>query len=47
MEAKLAPKMPQWMVDHANKYLSSGGDEGHIYKSSRPATATSRCRRCC
>ena len=36
MEAKLAPKMPQWMVDHANKYLSSGGAEGHIYKVKPP-----------
>src|SRR5882757_3374446 len=36
MEAKLAPKMPQWMVDHANKYLSSGGAEGHIYKIKPP-----------
>ena len=36
MEAKLAPKMPQWMVDHANKYLSSGGKEGHIYKIKPP-----------
>jgi deazaflavin-dependent oxidoreductase (nitroreductase family) len=35
-EAKLAPKMPQWMVDHANKYLSSGGTEGHIYKIKPP-----------
>ena len=36
MEAKLAPKMPQWMVDHANRYLSSGGAEGHIYKVKPP-----------
>ena len=36
MEAKLAPKMPQWMVDHANKYMSSGGKEGHIYKIKPP-----------
>ena len=36
MEAKLAPKMPQWMVDHANKYLSSGGAEGHLYKIKPP-----------
>ena len=36
MEAKLAPKMPQWMVDHANKYMSSGGKEGHIYKVKPP-----------
>ncbi len=35
-EAKLAPKMPQWMVDHANKYLSSGGSEGHVYKIKPP-----------
>jgi deazaflavin-dependent oxidoreductase (nitroreductase family) len=30
-EAKLAPSLPQWMVDHANRYISSGGSEGHIY----------------
>jgi len=36
MEGKLAPKMPQWMVDHANKYMSSGGKEGHIYKVKPP-----------
>ena len=36
MEAKLAPKMPQWMVDHANKYMSSGGKDGHIYKIKPP-----------
>lgn len=31
-EAKLAPSMPQWMVDHTNRYLASGGTEGHMYK---------------
>ena len=36
MEAKLAPKMPQWMVDHANKYMSSGGKEGHMYTIRQP-----------
>ena len=35
-DAKLAPKMPQWMVDHANKYLSSGGTEGHMYNIKLP-----------
>ena len=35
-EAKLAPNMPQWMVDHANKYLSSGGTEGHMYNIKLP-----------
>lgn len=31
-EAKLAPNMPQWMVDHANRYIASGGTDGHLYK---------------
>jgi proline iminopeptidase len=35
-EAKLAPNLPQWMVDHANRYLSSGGTDGHMYKASPP-----------
>ena len=35
-EAKLAPSLPQWMVDHANRYISSGGTEGHIYTISPP-----------
>ena len=30
-EAKLAPNMPKWMVDHTNLYPSSGGKEGHMY----------------
>ena len=35
-DAKLAPNLPQWMVDHANRYLSSGGTDGHMYKMVRP-----------
>jgi len=35
-EAKLAPNMPQWMVDHSNRYLSSGGTDGHMYKVTPP-----------
>jgi hypothetical protein len=35
-EAKLAPNLPGWMVDHANRYLSSGGTEGHMYKMTPP-----------
>ena len=35
-EAKLAPNLPGWMVDHANRYLSSGGSDGHIYKMQQP-----------
>jgi proline iminopeptidase len=35
-QAKLAPNMPKWMVDHTNQYLASGGKEGHMYKTSLP-----------
>ncbi len=35
-EPKLAPNLPQWMVDHANRYISSGGTDGHMYTISRP-----------
>jgi F420H(2)-dependent quinone reductase len=34
-EAKLAPNLPDWMVEHANRYLSSGGADGHMYKMSQ------------
>jgi proline iminopeptidase len=35
-EAKLAPNMPQWMREHVDLYLSSGGAEGHMYKINSP-----------
>jgi deazaflavin-dependent oxidoreductase (nitroreductase family) len=35
-EAKLAPNLPEWMREHANRYLTSGGTDGHIYKVSQP-----------
>lgn len=35
-DAKLAPNLPGWMVEHANRYLASGGTEGHFYKMSQP-----------
>ena len=35
-EAKLAPNLPDWMVEHANRYISSGGAEGHMYKMTQP-----------
>jgi deazaflavin-dependent oxidoreductase (nitroreductase family) len=34
-ETKLAPNLPQWMKDHAERYLSSGGTEGHLYTIER------------
>ncbi len=42
MEAKLAPKMPQWMVDHANKYLSSAPNYGDLEVPSLLLTTTGR-----
>jgi deazaflavin-dependent oxidoreductase (nitroreductase family) len=35
-DARLAPNLPQWMIDHANRYLSSGGSDGHMYKANPP-----------
>ncbi len=35
-EVHLAPNMPQWMRDHTDRYLSSGGTDGHVYTISRP-----------
>jgi deazaflavin-dependent oxidoreductase (nitroreductase family) len=35
-DAKLAPNLPDWMVEHARRYIESGGKEGHIYEMSQP-----------
>ena len=35
-DAKLAPNLPGWMVEHANRYLNSGGTDGHMYKVTPP-----------
>jgi deazaflavin-dependent oxidoreductase (nitroreductase family) len=35
-EAKLAPNLPQWMIDHTNRYLWSGGKDGHMYTITPP-----------
>src|ERR1700730_12115293 len=35
-EARLAPNLPDWMVEHANRYLSSGGNDGHMHKPTQP-----------
>ena len=35
-DAKLAPNLPDWMVEHANRYLASGGTDGHMYKITVP-----------
>lgn len=35
-EARLAPNMPKWMTDHVDRYLSSGGTDGHMYTINLP-----------
>jgi proline iminopeptidase len=35
-EAKLVPGLPDWIVEHANRYLASGGTDGHMYKVTAP-----------
>src|SRR3954451_24512411 len=35
-EAKLAPKLQQWQIDHSNRYISSGGTDGHMYTVTPP-----------
>jgi proline iminopeptidase len=35
-EARLAPNLPGWMLDHAKRYLASGGTDGHMYRISQP-----------
>ena len=35
-DAKLAPKMQEWQVEHTNLYLSRGGKEGHIMTRTPP-----------
>lgn len=35
-DAKLAPNLPGWMREHAERYLASGGTDGHLYRISLP-----------
>src|SRR5271166_4714607 len=35
-EARLAPNLPDWQVQHANRYLASGGSEGHMHTLNVP-----------
>ncbi|MGF7158839.1 proline iminopeptidase [Rhodoligotrophos appendicifer] len=35
-EAKLPKNLPDWMVEHAERYLASGGTEGHMHKATLP-----------
>ncbi|MDZ4359993.1 MAG: nitroreductase family deazaflavin-dependent oxidoreductase [Variovorax sp.] len=35
-EIQIAPNLPKWMKDHVDRYLSSGGSDGHMYKITLP-----------
>ena len=35
-ETRIAPNLPQWMKDHVDRYLGSGGTDGHMYKITLP-----------
>ena len=35
-EATLPANLPQWMKDHVDRYLSSGGTDGHMYTIKLP-----------
>lgn len=35
-DAKLAPNLPGWMLEHTNRYLASGGADGHMYRMQMP-----------
>lgn len=35
-DAKLAPNLPDWMVEHTKRYIASGGSDGHMYKMQQP-----------
>ena len=39
-DVKLAPNLPGWMVEHANRYLSSGGTDGLMHKPTQSAGRT-------
>jgi hypothetical protein len=45
-EAKLAPNLPGWTVEHAIRYLSSGGTT-HMFKPTQPGSPDMTVRRSC
>ena len=38
IDAKVPAGLPQWMTDHIDRYLKSGGKDGHMYTISRPGS---------
>jgi proline iminopeptidase len=35
-DAKIAPNLPEWMLEHTQRYLASGGMDGHMYTINQP-----------
>jgi len=40
IEAKVPSNLPQWMLDHVDRYLKSGGKDGHMYTANFPGRPT-------
>ena len=36
IDAKMPDNLPQWMKDHVDRYLKSGGKDGHMYTINLP-----------
>ena len=36
IDAKMPDTLPQWMKDHVDRYLKSGGKDGHMYTTNFP-----------
>ena len=36
IDAKVPQTLPKWMLDHVDRYLKSGGTDGHMYTTNFP-----------
>jgi len=36
IQAKVPDTLPKWMLDHVDRYLKSGGKDGHMYTTNFP-----------
>ena len=36
IDAKMPDNLPQWMKDHVERYIKSGGTDGHLYTANFP-----------
>jgi proline iminopeptidase len=40
IQAKVPETLPKWMLDHVDRYLKSGGKDGHMYTMNVPGRPT-------